>query len=403
MTASPRIIRITTAPVSLKVLLKGQLNFFQKQNFEVLAVSADGKEVSDILSQQIAHRVIPMTRSITPFQDLYCLIQLIRLMRSFKPHIVHTHTPKAGLLGMMAAYLCRVPIRMHTIAGLPLMEATGMKRRILKLTERITFFCAHRLYPNSFGLLDFIHQEFKLLPEPEKSLSNSSHARTKFKVIGNGSSNGIDTNYFSRTAKLEEEAQQLRLKWEVPNKSIVFGFVGRMVRDKGMVELVDAFRKIADTIDARLLLVGDFEHELDPLPQSTLDFIKNDPRVILPGFQQDVRPWLMMMDVFTFPSYREGFPNAVMQACSLEVPCIVSNINGCNEIIRNQINGLIVPSKSTEELMNAMKWLATHAEVRDTFAKKSREHLVANFDQHYLWNQLLEEYRSLLKSKCGDE
>ncbi|MBI3217909.1 MAG: glycosyltransferase family 4 protein [Bacteroidetes bacterium] len=403
MTTPPRIIRITTAPVSLKVLLNGQVNFLQRHNFHVLAVSADGKEVVDIVSQQVPHQVIPMTRAITPFQDLKCLIQLVRLIRSFKPHIVHTHTPKAGLLGMMAAFWCRVPIRMHTIAGLPLMEASGVKRRILKLTERITFFCAHRLYPNSFGLLDFIRKEFKVPSELINSPINPSSDHSKFKVIGNGSSNGIDTSYFSRTSELEQEAFQLRLKWRIPQESLVFGFVGRLVRDKGIVELVDAFRQIADTIEARLLLVGDFEHGLDPLPEATLDFLENDPRVIVPGFQQDVRPWLMMMDVFTFPSYREGFPNSVMQACSLEIPCIVSDINGCNEIIENQVNGIIVPAKESSSLLNAMKLLANNAELRTTFAQKSRTHLVANFDQNYLWNQLLEEYRVLLKLKCTDE
>ncbi len=388
MATPPRIMRITTAPVSLKVLLKGQLSFIQKQNFDVLAVSSAGSEVTDIQAQNIPHRIIPMTRSITPFQDLYCLFLLVRLMISFKPQIVHTHTPKAGLLGMMAAFICRVPIRLHTIAGLPLMEATGLKRTILKATERITYLLAHRLYPNSFGLLEFIQKEFK-------PISNS-----KFKVIGNGSSNGIDTTYFFRTDQLISEAKRLRLKWNISADTLVFGFVGRMVKDKGIIELVEAFKRITSFTDARLLLVGDFEHGLDPLPQATLDFLKNDSKVIVPGFQQDVRPWLIAMDIFTFPSYREGFPNAVMQACSLEVPCVVSNINGCNEIIENKVSGLIIPPKDSQALFEAMTLLATSPELRKSFATNSRTQLVTRFDQGYLWNQLLMEYNQLLKVKC---
>jgi glycosyltransferase involved in cell wall biosynthesis len=397
MKTPPRVLRITTAPISLKVLLKGQLGFFQQQGFSVLAVSAAGSEVTAIQSQNIPHRVIPMTRSITPLQDLVCLIKLIRLMIAYKPHIVHTHTPKAGLLGMLAAFLCRVPIRIHTIAGLPLMESAGVKKRVLKVTEQITYACAHRLYPNSNGLLAYIKNEFNL-----SVTSFEKKDAAKFKVIGRGSSNGIDSHYFSRTAELVDTALNLRIKYGIPKETLVFGFVGRIVADKGIVELVEAFKQFLITMDARLLLIGEWEQHLDPLPEEILGFIQKNPKVIVPGYQQDVRPWLMVADVFTFPSYREGFPNAVMQACCLEIPCIVSDINGCNEIIENNNNGLLVPPKNTEALLKAMRTLAANSALRNNFAKKAHTYMVANFDQQYVWNELLFEYHELLNKNVAN-
>ena len=402
MKSKVKLLRITTKPVSINLLIKNQLLFMRTHGFEVFTSSAMGNEVTEFTQREgVVHFNVPFTRKITPFQDLYCLLKLIRVIKIIKPTIVHTHTPKAGLLGMIAAWICRVPIRMHTVAGLPLMEVKGIKRRVLKLTESITYACAHRVYPNSFGLLKFMQSEFSIRSNNQNNLISRQEAvRQKIKVIGNGSSNGIDTNYFSRTDFLEKELNLLRERWRVSEKSLVFGFVGRIVRDKGIVELVEAFKQLPDDLNARLLLVGEFEQGLDPLPQIIVDFLKNDSRVLLPGFQHDVRPWLMMMDVFTFPSYREGFPNAVMQACSLEIPCIVSNINGCNEIVENHVNGLIVPVKDGEALLNAMKLLASNASLRSTFARKSRAHLMANFDQYYFWNQLLEEYKDLVKTKC---
>jgi len=392
-----RLLRITTVPVSLKLLLRGQFTFYQKQGFEVLTVSADGPEVKDITGDGVPHQVVPMTRAITPLQDLICLWKLIRLINEFKPDIVHTHTPKAGLLGMMAAWLCRVPVRMHTVAGLPLMEAKGLKRSVLKITERITYACATNIYPNSKGLFDFIIREFQVadsqLPVTGYRLPVIGE---KFQIIGKGSSNGIDTIWFSRTPELINTARVLRRVHQVPNEAIVFCFVGRIVKDKGIVELVQAFKKLSSSADIRLMLVGSFEQELDPLPAEIIHYLQHDARVIMAGFQHDVRPWLMAADVFVFPSYREGFPNVVMQAACLEIPGIVSDINGCNEIIEDQVNGLIVPPKDSAALHDAMLKMITEKELRASFAAKARKFVAENFDQQYVWGELLKEYRKLL-------
>jgi glycosyltransferase involved in cell wall biosynthesis len=390
MRSNPRLIRITTVPISLKYLLSGQLTFFQQNGFEILAVSADGPEVTDI-EREVHHRVIPMTRKMTPFQDLYCLWMLIRTIQKFKPDIVHSHTPKAGLLGMLAAWMCRVPVRMHTVAGLPLMEARGVARKILELTERVTYACATRVYPNSFALMEYMNSRFKI----QNSKFNSDfRLKSKFNVIGKGSSNGIDISLFNRSEMLEQQSKLIRQKYNVAESEVVFSFVGRLVKDKGLVELVNAFQQV--TIPSRLLLIGSFEEHLDPLPKEIMTFLKHDPRVVLAGFQHDVRPWMMSSDVFVFPSYREGFPNVVMQAACLEVASIVSDINGCNELIVHGKTGLIVPAKDTEKLLAAMQVMVSNKERAKSMAKASREFVIANFDRAYVWAELLKEYKDLM-------
>lgn len=386
----PRLLRITTVPISLKLLLRGQPEFFTKQGFDVLTVSADGKEVADIKASGIAHEVVPMTRKITPWQDLKCVWMLVKIIKRYQPDIVHTHTPKAGLLGMLAAWLCNVSSRMHTVAGLPVMESKGVKKVILKITERLTYFWANGVYPNSTGLLRYMQLEL--------GADNS----TKFKIIGKGSSNGIDTEFFQRTEYLKSVAHDIHKRYEISADEIVFSFVGRIVRDKGIGEFVQAFQGLQRKfpgIRFRMLLVGPFEQDLDPLDEATYQFLQTSKHVILAGFQGDVRPWLMASDIFVFPSYREGFPNVVMQAGCLELPCIVSDINGCNEIIQQNINGLIVPPKSASQLEEAMEKLVESAELRRKLGAGARTFITRHFEQHVVWSALLKEYKCKLSGK----
>ncbi len=381
-----RLLRITTVPISLHLLLRGQFRYMQSQGFTVYTMSADGKEIQDVLQEGAEHFIVPMTRKITPWQDLMCLWKMVRIMRTIKPQIVHTHTPKAGLLGMLAAWLCRVPVRMHTVAGLPLMEAQGLRRQILEITEKITYTCAHRVYPNAVGLKDFMQQSLGV-------------ANDKVTIIGKGSTNGIDSTVFKRTPVLEEEAARIRQQHGIQPDDLVFSFVGRIVRDKGIGELVQAFRTLSASSSQRmfLMLIGPFEQELDPLAPEDFAFLHDNPQVILAGFQRDVKPWIMASDVFTFPSYREGFPNVVMQACCLEVPCVVSDINGCNEIIDHGVTGWIVTPKDAVSLRTGMETLVNDRALRATYGTRARQYVVQNFDQQYVWASLKSEYEKQLR------
>lgn len=382
-----RLLRITTVPISLKLLLAGQLNYFRNKRYDVLAVSADGPEIIEGKIDGAEHQIVPMTRKITPFQDLYCLIQLIIIIADFKPHIIHTHTPKAGLLGMLAGRICGTPVRLHTVAGLPLMEKRGLLKRLLVVMERLTYACATGVLPNSQGLKQYIEEHIATTP--------------KLKIVGKGSSNGIDTLIFRRRDALEEGARAIRARHGIAPGDLVFSFVGRVVKDKGICELVEAFQLVRERIATKhvwLVVVGPLEQDLDPIPEKELEFLTECANVVLAGYQTDVRPWIMASDIFVFPSYREGFPNVVMQACCLEVPCIVSDINGCNEIVRHQETGLIVKPKDGEALAQAMTDLAGDDGMRIQMARAARDFVCAHFDQRRVWEELSHTYEHALKT-----
>ena len=378
-------------PISFKVLLKGQLRFMASNGFDVKGVSSEGEELKEVRENEgIVMEAINMSRKITPFQDLKSLWEMWNFLRKEKPQIVHTHTPKAGIIGMLAARLAGVPHRLHTVAGLPLMEATGIKRKILNFVEKLTYSSATRVYPNSKGLYDFI-------------LQNNFTQSNKLKIIANGSSNGINTAFFSPAQVSEIEKVALREKLNIQPDDFVFVFVGRIVSDKGINELIKAFSQLQtaennEQIGIKLLLVGGLESDLDPLNPETLAEINQNRDIISVGFQQDVRPFFAISDALAFPSYREGFPNVVMQAGAMGLPSIVSDINGCNEIIVEGENGLIIPPKNVEKLKEKMLTLAKDKNLYTKLKENSRRMIENRYEQSVVWKALLEEYEGLLQS-----
>lgn len=415
------IVRVTTVPISLDKLLGSQLSFMNG-HYEITAVSSDLPYLRKVAEKRgVKYFHVEMSRKITPFHDLKAIWKLYRFLKKKKPLIVHTHTPKAGLVGMMAAKLAGVPHRLHTVAGLPLMEASGPKRLLLNGVEKIKYSCATKVYPNSAGLYDFIVQNNFCPPK-------------KLKVVGKGSSNGINTEYFSKEHFPASAQDKLRQQLGLKQDDFVFIFVGRLVKDKGINELVAAFKKLCaenfhplgqgkanftdvnapsssqdsgssensylseqvkDILTPKLLLVGPTEHELDPLLPETLSEIETNPHIITTGFQQDVRPYFAVSNALAFPSYREGFPNVVMQAGAMELPCIVTDINGCNEIIENEVNGLIIPTKNAESLQQAMTRLLREDDLYANLQKEARISIESRYSQEKIWHALLEEYRSL--------
>ncbi|MCQ9633955.1 glycosyltransferase family 4 protein [Chryseobacterium sp. WG23] len=359
--------------------------------FDVKGVSSSGKELDEVKNDEgIEVIAIDMSRQITPIKDIKSLWSTYKLLKKEKPNIVHTHTPKAGIVGMLAAKLAGVPHRLHTVAGLPLMEATGTKRKVLDFVERLTYSSATMVYPNSKGLYEFIVQ-------------NKYTDQYKLKVIGNGSSNGIDTTFFSPEQISDTQKELLKKELNIEDTDFIFVFVGRLVGDKGINELITAFsgvsRNAGSRYRAKLLLVGPLEQELDPLHPDTLKEIENNKDIISVGFQKDVRPYFAIADVLTFPSYREGFPNVVMQAGAMELPSIVSNINGCNEIIIEDQNGIIVPVKNNGKLKGAMERMITDKDYYQHLKKNARSMIQSRYEQSVVWNALLNEYKTLIEKK----
>ena len=378
-----KLIRITTVPSSLRSLLKGQHRFMSKY-FEVIGVSGDGDALAEVRQNEgIRTHVVEMTRTITPLKDLKALLKLYKFFKKEKPFIVHTHTPKAGTVGMIAAKLAGVPNRLHTIAGLPLLEKTGVMRKLLNLVEKLTYSCSTLILPNSFKLKRII-------------LTEKFTSASKLKVIGHGSSNGIDTEHYNIAHVTEKEKEQLRESLNINENDTVFIFIGRIVKDKGINELVAAFNLLTKKHSrCKLLLIGSRENHLDPLLSKTEILIKENICIIPTGVQKDIRPYVSISHALTFPSYREGFPNVVLQASCMCLPCIVSDINGCNEIIEDQVNGLIIPVKNSEALESAMIYMIENPLKRLDMIKHSRKRILERYKQEFIWNESLKLYRSL--------
>lgn len=312
-----KIVRTSTVPESLNIFCRDLLSELQEsEGYSVVAVSSPGDALSEIASREgVKVYPVPMERHIAPFKDLISLWKLITVFRKERPDMVHSITPKAGLLSMMAAWICRVPVRLHTFTGLVFPTSTGFKQKLLIFTDRVTCVCATHIMPESDGV--------------KNDLINYQITSKPLKVLGYGNIRGINLKYFDRTVEVEKEAEKIR-KTDITT----FIFIGRLVRDKGINELVYAFAKLnKEYPKTRLLLVGRREDKLDPLQNQTLREIDNNPAIIATGEQKDVRPWLAASNIFVFPSYREGFPNVVIEAGAMGLPAIVTDINGSREII----------------------------------------------------------------------
>lgn len=372
-----KVLRIATVPISLNLLLQGQLRMLN-EDYEMVAVSSPGKDLEEVGVREGVRTVgIRMERRISPIQDLKSLFALIKLIRKEKPWMVHTMTPKAGLLGMLAARICGVPVRLHLFTGLVFPTSTGLKRRLLMATDKLTCACATFINPEGEGV--------------KRDLERFGITHKELHIVGNGNINGIDMTYFDRTEEVMKKAESIREK-----DCITFCFVGRIVGDKGMNELAEAFARLEKEFPScRLLLVGDFEEKLDPVSPETKRMFLENSRVTFAGWQQDIRPYLAASDIFVFPSYREGFPNVVLQAGAMGLPSIVTDINGSSEIIRDGVNGVIIPPRDTEALWKAMRNMLTDEAARRKMAANARNLIGSRYDRTFLWQELKKTYKSL--------
>ena len=375
-----KLFRITTVPLSLNVLLKGQLSFLNRY-YDVTGISGYDTDLLEVRDREkIKIHKVEFKRQISLFNDVVSLFQLYFYFKKAKPTIVHSITPKAGLLSMIAARLAGVPVRMHTFTGLVFPTRTGLMKNLLIQMDRLLCFCATNIYPEGKGVLNDLI-DYKITRKP-------------LTILANGNVNGIDLGYFDPALYSPQNCRQLRDSLNILQNDFVFIFIGRMVRDKGINELVMAFKNLNNP-NFKLLLVGPLEKEHDPLLPETLFLIDNMKNIIAVGFQKDVRPYLAISNVLVFPSYREGFPNVVMQAGAMELPSIVTDINGSNEIIINNENGMIIPVKNVLILQNAMAKIYNDFDYRTKLKKNSRKMIAERYQQHVVLEALLKEYQTL--------
>jgi glycosyltransferase involved in cell wall biosynthesis len=380
-----KLIRITTAPLSMKYLLNGQMRYMQEHGFDVLMISSEGKEWPDIIAnEQCNHYIIHMTRKITPVTDIISLWKLYRFLKIQKPDIVHSHTPKAGLLAMLAAKFAGIKIRIHTIAGLRFMTSEGLGRKILMNMEKLTAWAATHVWPNSFSLLKYIRDN-KLVPDK------------KMEVIGLGSSNGINLSRFSPAVLDTEKLKKIKEKIGYDEKLIYLLCVGRIVKDKGIDELVKAFEKAyKNNNELRLILVGEFEDELDPVGNEVRDILQTHSGIILTGWSESVEYYMHFSFALVHPSYREGFPNVLLQAGAMGCSVICSRIEGNIDIVEHQKTGLLFTVKDEADLLQQLEYGLANKDILKEYSRALRAKIEEYFNQPALHRLIHKRYLELL-------
>lgn len=385
MLPSKKLIRITTVPMALAYPLNGQPSYMHRNGLDVILISSDGKELQKVLDRETCkHMVVHMTRRITPFRDMVAVLKLIRIFKKERPDIVHTETPKAGLVGMIAAWICKVPIRIHTVAGLPLMVAKGFKLKVLQWVEKITYAAATNVWPNSESLKQYIlHHKFT--------------AEDKLHVVGKGSSNGIEVERFSSQNLDQLVLDEIKRSFDYDQANTYLLFVGRLVRDKGIVELVHVFTRLQKNDPAlKLILVGQYEPNLDPLPADIEEEIKSNPAIVHVSWTGKVEYYMALADYFVFPSYREGFPNVLLEAAAMNLPIICSRIAGNVDIVTCNATGWIFESQDAQSLEDVLV-KALQSKARSAEMAASLHHVITNaYARESFWRSMLDAYRNLL-------
>lgn len=375
-----KLIRAVTASQSIG-FFEPIVPDLQAKGYEVVSVSSPGPEVQHLREMGVKCIEVSMERHISLSKDIVSLWKLIKVFRKEKPDIVHSMTPKAGMLCMLAAWICRVPVRIHTFTGLVWPTASGLKRKILMATDWLTCACATHVIPEGEGV--------------KTDLLSHGITHKPLKVLGYGNVRGIDLEHYARTEEVMRNADKIRVK-----DVFTFMFVGRIVRDKGINELVAAFKRLQTRVPkTRLILVGEYEDSLDPITPEARKEIDDNPCILAVGKQKDVRPWLAASDALVFPSYREGFPNVVIEAGAMGLPSIVTDINGSREIIQDGVNGLIVPSKNEDALLKEMERLVEDAALASYLASHARRLVASRYELGYVKQCLLDFYRQIIHKK----
>ncbi len=382
----PKLIRITTAPLSLKYLLSNQMRYMRENGFDVIMVSSEGKEWPDLLAnEQCDHRVVHMTRKITPFRDLVSLWKLYRLFRREKPDIVHSHTPKAGLLAMLAASAAGVRIRIHTIAGLRFMTATGITRRVLVFMEKLTAKAARYVWPNSPSLLAYIKKN-KLVRE------------SKLDMIGHGSSNGVDLRRYSPSSIDPGILLTIKQQVQYDEKFCYLLNMGRIVKDKGIDEVLQSFSVIqANNPALKLIVLGAFEDDLDPITDEARQILQSHPAIIHIDWSDQVEYFMHLSHMLIHASYREGFPNTLLQAGAMNCPVVCSAIEGSVDIVSDRETGILFRPRDKNDLLEKWEWALAHPAEMKQYAANLRRKIENYFSQEYLHACLKEKYLQLLQ------
>ena len=385
----PILLHITTVPMSLS-FLRGQTAFMKARGFEIHAVSSPGPDLDAFAEREsIPVHPVQMTREITPVADIKALAGIRRVLQELEPDVVHAHTPKAGLLGMIAA-AGGTGVRIYQMRGLPFVTTSGPRRWVLRQTERISCALADLVICNSHSLRTVALEERLCGPD-------------KIKVLGAGSGNGVDAEERFDPGRLPADARsKSRARFGIPSEAFVVGFVGRITREKGIVELAEAWRMFRDRhAEAHLLIVGPHESR-DPIPYSTRGLFEEDPRVHMAGMDWNTPPLYAAMDLVVLPTYREGFPNVPLEAAAMRLPVVATRVEGCVDAVQDGITGMLVPPRDARSLNEAIWAYADDERLRRAHGMAGRARALSDFRPEAMWELYHREYEKLSRLKRND-
>ena len=381
------LVHITTVPQSL-AFMTGQVGYMKARGFEVIGLSSPGELLTSFAEREgVPVHAVEMPRRITPWRDILALLKLVRLLNRIHPQIVHAHTPKGGLLGMLSAWIIRTPVRIYHMRGLPFTTATGWRRRLLMWSERISCGLADQVLCVSASVRQLAVDSRLCRPE-------------KIAVLAQGSGNGVDAaQKFNGSYISPSQRDETRRCCNIPPNALVLGFIGRIVRDKGIVELAGAWKELRKEFsDLHLLLVGPHEPQ-DPIPAEIDRMLHGDPRVHFLGEVSNTPPLYAVMDVLALPTYREGFPNVLLEAAGMKVPIVATRVPGCTDAVQDGVTGLLVPPCDADRLAGAVRTYLHDGELRRRHGAAARDRVLREFRPEGIWQAVYEVYLELLGTK----
>lgn len=368
-----RLVHITTVPQSLG-FIAGQVDWMKARGIDVHIISSPGELLEKFGKDHgVPVYGVAMPRAITPVKDIDAVLRLARVIRRIRPDMVHAHTPKGGLLGMMAAKLARVPYSIYHMRGLLTLTATGRRKKLLSAAETLSCELADLVICQSFSLRD--EAILQGLVTPEKST-----------VLVQGS-NGINVERFSPT-RFDRALE--RQKLGIPEGATVASFVGRLVQDKGIRELADAWGRIEGDpafSNAHLLIVGSYE-ERDPVPPETRQKLEKCVRIHRVEWVNDTAPLYAASDILVLPTYREGFPNVPLEAAAMGLPVLATRVVGCVDAVQDGVTGVLVPAGDSTALEAALRRYLTDAELRHQHGDAGQRRVVESFRPEVIWEAL---------------
>jgi len=372
-----KVIHVLTTPESL-CFLKRQAAFIQSHGVEIHAVSSPGCELEFFgESEQVTTHAVRMTRTVSPLRDAIAVTQLFRIFRRERPNIVHTHTPKANLVATIAAWLAGVPCRIVHLHGLPHSTAMGFVRTILRWSTRVPSMLATDLFAVSQSVADM-------------AVKDGLCSAGRIKVLGNGSSNGVDVNQFFPAA---DENVRRRRSLGLSESDLVIGFAGRLVRDKGVMDLYRSWEQLRDEFPNGYLVIAGQPELRDAVPTRILRCLERDPRVRMLGHCKDMPEFYACLDVFVLPSYREGLPKVILESAAMAVPTVAFRSVGCVDAIVDGVTGTLVAAGDCIALTDALRIYLNRPDLRRRHGISARERVLRDFRPEDVWQATLNQYR----------